>query len=296
MRNTLYIYFVFALAYLNVNTSYAAQPFEQWLTSFKQEARSQGISDTILDQTLTNLKPVPRVIELDRKQPEGRLTFAQYKERVINQARIDQGRRLYRQHRAELDRISQKYGVPGNVIVALWGIETSYGNNTGGFGVVPALATLAHDGRRSAFFRKELLQALKILDQGHIAPTAMKGSWAGAMGQNQFMPSSFHAYAVDGNGDGKRDIWTSLPDVFSSTANYLHKSGWNPDQRWGRKIKLPGNFPESLTGREVSRSLLQWQRMGITLPDGATHTRHSTNESLGYCPRWCRQRRIFGLQ
>ena len=249
--------------------SYAAQPFEAWLADFKQEALDKGISRSTLDRAFVSVKPIPRIIELDRKQPEGTLSFAQYQERVISAARIKQGRKLYRQHWAELNRISKKYGVPGHIIVALWGIETSYGNNTGGFSVISALATLAYDGRRSVFFRKELHQALQILEEGHISPSAMKGSWAGAMGQNQFMPSSFHNFAVDENGDDKRDIWTTLPDVFASTANYLHKSGWAPDKRWGRRVKLPEKFPESLTGREVSKSLTQWQGMGITLPGGA---------------------------
>ena len=176
---------------------------------------------------------------------------------------------MYRKHRAELEKAAQKYGVPANYIVALWGIETSYGDNTGGFKVIPALATLAHDGRRSTFFRKELINALKILDAGHISSANMKGSWAGAMGQNQFMPSSFHAFAVDGNGDGKRDIWTSLPDVFASTANYLSKSGWKEDERWGRKVKLPQGFSKSLTGKKIKKPLSEWASMGITLPSGA---------------------------
>lgn len=250
------------------STSYAAQTFESWVQAFKADARAQGISQTLLDQAFVNVQPKKRIIELDRKQPEGKFTFAQYKKRVITQARIDQGRRLYRQHKQLLDKVSAQYGVQPQYIVALWGIETSYGNNTGGFRVVEALATLAYDGRRSEFFRKELINALKIIDGGHISLANMKGSWAGAMGQNQFMPSSFHAYAVDGNGDSRRDIWTSLPDVFASTANYLSKSGWNGDQRWGRKVKLPQGFPKSLTGKKVKKSILQWKGMGVTLPNG----------------------------
>ncbi|MCB9983004.1 MAG: lytic murein transglycosylase [Rhodospirillales bacterium] len=249
--------------------AHAAQPFDQWLQGLRQEALRKGISQQTLSAALQGVRPIPRVIELDRKQPEGRMTFDEYYRKVINRQRIDQGRALYRKHRTELERAAQKYGVPANYIVALWGIETNYGSNTGGFKVVPALATLAHDGRRSEFFRSELINALKILDQGHITPENMKGSWAGAMGQNQFMPSSFHAFAVDGNNDGRRDIWTSLPDVFASTANYLSKSGWKADERWGREVKIPQGFPESLTGLKVEKSLKEWQGMGITLPSGA---------------------------
>lgn len=245
-----------------------AEPFDAWLQSFKAEAAQKGISQTTLNQSLTGIEPIPRVIELDRKQPEGRLTFAEYQKRVINKARINQGRALYQKHRKELNQISGKYGVQPQYIVALWGIETSYGNNTGGFKVIPALATLAHEGRRADFFRAELINALKIIEAGHIHHTKMKGSWAGAMGQNQFMPSSFHAYAVDGNNDGKRDIWTSLPDVFASTANYLSSSGWRGDERWGRRIKLPAGFPQSLEGLETQKTLAQWSALGITQANG----------------------------
>jgi membrane-bound lytic murein transglycosylase B len=245
-----------------------AGSFDQWLAGLRHDALARGISPATVDRALTGISPLPRVIELDRKQPEGTMTFAQYKERVINQARIDKGRAMYRQHRAELDRASAQYGVPPQFIVALWGLETSYGDNTGGFGIIPALATLAYDGRRSAFFRGELLTALEILDQGHINLENMRGSWAGAMGQNQFMPSSFKTFAVDGNGDGRRDIWTSLPDVFASTANYLGRSGWNRDERWGRAVSLPQNFPASLTGLDTRKTVQEWAHMGVTLPGG----------------------------
>ena len=247
----------------------AAQPFDQWLNGVKSEARSEGIYESTIGAALSGIKPIPRVIELDRKQPEGRMTFAEYYRKVISQQRIDQGRYLYQKHRTELEKAAQKYGVPAQYIVALWGIETSYGDNTGGFKVIPALATLAHDGRRSKFFRTELINALKIIDKGHISAANMKGSWAGAMGQNQFMPSSFHAFAVDGNNDGKRDIWTSLPDVFASTANYLSKSGWKEDERWGREVVLPKGFSENLTGKKIKKSLSEWKALGVTLPGGA---------------------------
>lgn len=246
------------------------QSFDSWLSGVRSEALQKGISQSVLRTALSDVKgPISRIIELDRKQPEGTMTFSQYKRRVISQARIDQGRRMYRQHRAELERAAQKYGVPANYIVALWGIETSYGNNTGGFGVIPALATLAYDGRRSEFFRSELMNALKILDEGHIDPANMKGSWAGAMGQNQFMPSSFNAYAVDGNNDGRRDIWTSLPDVFASSANYLSRHGWKEDERWGREVKLPSGFMSSQASLDIKKSLEDWKEVGITLPSGA---------------------------
>jgi len=265
--------FLLCLTVLIVFTPMAGEAntvsFERWLQDFKAEARSKGISESLLQQAFQGVEPQERIIELDRKQPEGTLTFAEYKDRVITPARINQGRRLYRQHRQLLERISEQYGVQPQYIVALWGIETSYGNFTGGFNVVEALATLAYDGRRSEFFREELLEALKILQQGHITPAEMKGSWAGAMGQNQFMPSSFHSFAVDGNSDGRRDIWGALPDVFASTANYLSTSGWKGDERWGRPVKLPANFPPSLLGRDNKKSILEWKSRGVTKPNGA---------------------------
>ena len=262
-----------AIAMLIAGTMAASaneQSFDSWLSGVRSEALQKGISQSVLSAALSDVNgPISRIIELDRKQPEGTMTFAQYKRRVISQARIDQGRRMYRQHREELERAAQKYGVPANYIVALWGIETSYGNNTGGFGVIAALATLAYDGRRSEFFRSELMNALKILDEGHIDPANMKGSWAGAMGQNQFMPSSFNAYAVDGNNDGRRDIWTSLPDVFASSANYLSRHGWKEDERWGREVKLPSGFRSSQASLDIKKTLEDWKGMGITLPSGA---------------------------
>ncbi len=262
------IYLSVLISFLFPLPSLASQNFDQWLAALKQESIQKGISTETINAALSGIKPIPRVIELDRKQPEGSMTFAQYRKRVINQARIDKGRALLKQHSSELERASAKYGVQPQYIVALWGIETSYGDNTGGFKVVPALATLAYDGRRSAFFRKELINALKIIDGGHISAKAMKGSWAGAMGQNQFMPSSFKAYAVDGNNDGKRDIWTSLPDVFASSANYLGTNGWKGDEKWGRAVKAPQSIPKSLTGVKNKKPLGAWKKMGVTLPGG----------------------------
>lgn len=246
----------------------AAAGFGSWLNGFKADARGRGISSDTINDAFSDVEYLPRVIELDRKQPESRLTYQEYKTKVITQQRIEQGRRLLREHRGELNSASQKYGVPPEVIVALWGMETSYGKNTGGFSVVSALATLAYEGRREKFFRAELMNALEIIDDGHIAAGNMTGSWAGAMGQNQFMPSSFKSFAVDGNGDGRRDIWRSLPDVFASTANYLSKSGWNDGERWGRQVKITQNIPESLTGVSVQKSIVEWSNMGVRSADG----------------------------
>jgi len=246
----------------------ATQPFEQWLGEVRSEARSRGVSDGILDAAFAGVAPIPRIIELDRNQPEFKLKFDEYLSRVVSDARIATGRRLLDEHARLLDEIEAKYRVQKRFIVALWGVETDFGRITGGFPVIAALATLAYDGRRSAFFRKELMLALDILQQGHIKPDAMKGSWAGAMGQNQFMPSSFHRFAVDHDGDGHKDIWGTLPDVFASIARYLSESGWRHDQTWGREVELPKNFDRGQLGLEIRKPLSAWQDLGVRRADG----------------------------
>jgi membrane-bound lytic murein transglycosylase B len=246
-----------------------APPFDVWVAQLRQDARAAGISDQTLDLALSGLAPIPRVIELDRRQPEGRFTFQQYNQRVLSQSRIERGQQLYREHCELLDRVAADYGVQPRFIVALWGVESSYGSYYGEYPVIGALATLAYDGRRSSFFRGELLKALQILDSGDIAVEDMNGSWAGAMGQSQFMPSSYHAYAVDYDGDGHRDIWTSLPDVFASIANYLAKAGWNDRHTWGRKVSPPTGLNGELVGLELAKPLPEWQALGVRRADGA---------------------------
>jgi len=246
----------------------SAEDFQIWLGKLRVEAEGKGISQSVLDEALAGIQPIPRVIELDRRQPEFTLTFTQYRDRVVPQSRIKKGRVKYQENRDLLEEIGGKIGVQPRFIVALWGIETDFGRVTGGFKVIPALATLAHDGRRSTYFRKELLNALQILHEGHIAPKEMMGSWAGAMGQSQFMPSSFLAHAVDYDGDGRRDIWTTRPDVFASAANYLAKSGWRADQTWGREVKLPRDFDFALADLKVRKPIGGWQALGVRQPDG----------------------------
>ena len=240
-----------------------AEDFNTWLDKLETEAKRQGISQKTLDSSLIGIKPIPRVIELDRKQPEFTLTFAEYLKRVVSDRRIRIGKSKLKEHEELLKEISLKYGVQSRYIVALWGIETDFGRITGGFPVISSLATLAYDGRRSKFFRKELLLALKIVDGGHILAKDMVGSWAGAMGQNQFMPSSFHAYAVDYDKDGSKDIWKTLPDIFASIANYLSKSGWQADRTWGRPVSLPENFSRKFFGRKIKKPLGEWQQLGV---------------------------------
>jgi membrane-bound lytic murein transglycosylase B len=258
------IAFATCFASLLPATLYAAeQPFVTWVEQYKQEMRQKGMQQWLLDEAFRDITPNERIIELDRKQPEGTMTWQQYKERVVSEKRIQDGRRKLAQHRALLEKMGKKYGVQPRFIVALWGIETNYGTNTGGFNLVEALATLAYDGRRGEFFRKELTNALTIVDQGHITLDAIKGSWAGAMGQCQFMPSSFIAFAQDGDGDGKKDIWNNIEDVFASIANYLAKSGWDDDYTWGRRVTLPAGFDRGYADIKASRPLAEWGQMGI---------------------------------
>ncbi|KAF0117900.1 MAG: membrane-bound lytic murein transglycosylase B [Rhodospirillaceae bacterium] len=243
--------------------------FAAWLDALKTEAQeTRRIKPAVLERALQGIKPLPRVIELDRRQPELTLSFQEYLARTVTKARIAAGRRKMAAHGPLLTEIGKTYGVPPRFIVALWGIETDFGRLTGTFPIVEALATLAYDGRRSAYFRRELLDALTILDEGHILPERMLGSWAGAMGQNQFMPSSFLRFAKDHDGDGRRDIWNTTADVFASTANYLATSGWQREQGWGRAVRLPQGFDGVLAERKVKKSLAEWAALGVTGVDG----------------------------
>ena len=257
-----------ALAGVAGGAEASTQDFASWLQGVRTEARERGIREATLDAALAGLQPIPKVIELDRRQPEGRMTFQQYMERVVTPKRIETGRARMAEHADLLARIAADYGVQPRFIVALWGIETSYGSYTGSYPVVASLATLAHDGRRSSFFRRELMNALTIVDQGHIPVAQMDGSWAGAMGQSQFMPSSFLSYAVDRDGDGRRDIWTTLPDVFASIANYLAKVGWRGDQYWGREVSLPPDIDAGLFADGVRKPLEAWASLGVRRSDG----------------------------
>ncbi len=224
--------------------------FDQWLTDFRAEARLAGISNKTLDSALAGVEEDATVVKLDRKQPEGQITLEEYVAKTVTERRVRLGRQAMHDYKEMLADIGKRYGVQPEYILALWGIETDYGNYTGNFSVVQSLATLAYEGRRAAFFRSELMNALRIIDRGDVKPDAMIGSWAGAMGNCQFMPSTYLKYAVDYDGDGKRDIWTTPGDNFASIANYLHGLGWNA------RIATHHN------GQETSNyaALLQWNK------------------------------------
>jgi membrane-bound lytic murein transglycosylase B len=237
--------------------------FNAWLAEIRKEALAKGISKPTVEEALKDLAPIRRVIKLDRNQPEFKLTLREYLNRMAPDSRVVKGRQKLAKHRALLEKISQRYAVPPRFLVALWGIETGYGRATGNFSVIGAVATLAYDGRRSDFFRKELFQALRIIDRGQISAGKMRGSWAGAMGHFQFMPSTFIDFAVDHQGDGRIDIWNNLGDAFASAANYLSESGWAGDQNWGEEVDLPSGFDRKLVDLDTQKPLSEWKTLGL---------------------------------
>lgn len=254
--------------------------FEAFLAGVRAEARKAGISQATLDRAFAGIKPNQRVIELDRKQPEFTMTWERYKGLVISDQRIADGRIAYRQNTPLLRAIQQRTGVSPNVVMGIWGLESNFGTKTGGFHVIEALATLAWEGRRAAFFRTELMAALKILQAGDITPDRMTGSYAGAMGQPQFMPTSFVRLAVDFDGDGKRDIWNSKADALGSIGNYLQKSGWREGETWGQEVILPANFDVGGTGRDNKRPLADWQRAGVRPVSGQLRLRPDAQAAI----------------
>jgi membrane-bound lytic murein transglycosylase B len=263
-----FLLFSFLLGILTTTVHSQELSFDEWVEELRSEASSLGISDSTL-AALNDLEaPLERVLELDNSQPEFVQTFTRYLSLRITPNQIRQGQGLLQQHANLLEEVRQQYGVQPHYLVSFWAVESNYGRSTGGFSVLQALATLAYDPRRADFFRRELLTALRIIDEGHIAANSMSGSWAGAMGQLQFMPSIFNQYGVDGDNDGRVDIWNSLPDIFHSAANFLSQSGWQGDERWGREVLLPNNFDFSQTGTGTRKSLQDWQELGVTQVNG----------------------------
>ena len=257
-------------------------PFAEWLAGVRAEALARGIKASTLDQALTGLEPIATVIQRDRTQAEIVQTLDQYLEQRVTAKVVRTAQSMHRTHAAILQQVSDKYGVPSGILVAIWGLESNFGRFSGVRPTVATLATLAYDPRRTALFRKELFEALTILDSGDVEPDALKGSWAGALGQPQFMPSSFRLYAVDFDGNGRRDIWKSLPDVFGSIANYLAAHGWQKGQTWGREVSIPESLitrlPEvapiqtsgCLARRQMTTRLplAKWSELGVRTVTG----------------------------
>lgn len=246
-----------------------AEEFQQCLATFTQKARAEGISQPVIDESLAQASLSSRVLELDRRQPEFTTTFADYFNARVNTQRIEQGRKLLAEHGDLLARIADQYGVPPQYLVAFWGLETNYGSFFGRMAVLDSLATLACDPRRSEYFSAELISALRILDEGSITAERMEGSWAGAMGHVQFMPSAFLRYAVDYDGDGRRDLWGSLPDAMASASNFLVALGWETGERWGREVRLPEDFAYSEAGLDTRKALAEWRQLGVRRADGS---------------------------
>jgi membrane-bound lytic murein transglycosylase B len=255
--------------------------FETWLSELRQEALGQGLHQATIDTALGHLTLLPNVLKKQQRQPEKLRTLDQYLRQIASPQRIAIGREKMMRHKLILERISRRYQVQPRFIVALWGVESDFGRNSGQTPVVPALATLAFAGQRSDYFRRELLVALRILDEGHVSFEQMKGSWAGAMGQCQFMPWNFLRRAVDFDGDGRRDIWHSTEDVLASIAHFLSKLGWRDDLTWGREISLPPppDHGDSLKNGKKG-NLLEWQRLGVRRLDGRDLPRRSVQATL----------------
>ena len=259
----------------------ADQPpdFAAFVASVKTEAEGKGVSPGAL-AVLDTISPIERVIELDRRQPETTATFKGYLKAIMKPERIAKGRKLIRENRALLDAVGKKYHVQPRFVVALWGIESGFGQSMGGYSVPAALATLAWEGRRAQFFKDELIDALVIIDKGDVPADKMIGSWAGAMGQCQFMPSTYLKYAEDWNGDGKRDIWKDRGDVLASTANYLAHLDWRDDRGWGRRVRLPKGFDKTLIGLDTQKTMKEWGKLGIVAEDGKSLPARSWPMSL----------------
>jgi membrane-bound lytic murein transglycosylase B len=243
--------------------------FPTWVAALRAEALRKGIAAAVVDDALSGLAPIPRVLELDRRQPELVQNLADYLSTRVTATKVENGRRRLAENAELLERVREQFDVQPSFIVALWGLESDYGRAMGDFKIVAALATLAYDGRRSAFFREELLHALRILDRRRMTAEELRGSWAGAMGQCQFMPSSFLAYAIDFDGDGRTDIWGSAGDVFASIANFLKRQGWRGQQGWGREVSLPGGFDRALVDPDSLRKPVgEWRALGVRPLDG----------------------------
>ncbi|MFS2010473.1 lytic murein transglycosylase [Azospirillum sp. CT11-132] len=243
--------------------------FTEWLAALRAEALSQGIRPQTFDRAFQRVKLSDRVVELDSAQPEFTRQVWQYLDSAVNEKRVQDGRQKLQEHAALLSRITRRTGVPGEVLVAFWGVESDFGKSTGNFSVIDALTTLAFEGRRAAYFRSELLAALRILESGDIPPERMSGSWAGAMGQTQFMPTVFLRNAVDEDGDGHRDIWGSMPDVLASTAKFVLANGWRPGETWGQEVRLPDGFAYDQAELSITKPLSEWRRLGVRPLDGS---------------------------
>ncbi len=271
-----------ALMFTATSSVFAASEsdFNAYVKSLKNEALEQGFSSTLLDRAFNDITFRPTAVKADKNQPEKKITLDDYIVSRVPDWKAEQAVQKYLSNRALLDKIGEEYGVQPRFIVALWGNESNFGKIQGSYSVLSALASLAYEGRREALFKKNFFAALTILDQGHIPIDSFKGSWAGAMGQTQFMPLSFLTYAVDYDGDGKKDIWGTPADVFASIANYLSSEGWDDSGTWGRQVRLTQDVPISGLSKANMRPLSYWQEQGVRRFDGSDLPKVDVKASL----------------
>ncbi len=241
--------------------------FDACVAELKQRSAGAGVSAAAIQQGFAPIRRLDSIIRLDRAQPEFTAGFADYYRGRVSTDRITRAQRLLQEHAATFAKVEAEYGVPAHYLLAFWGLETNFGGYFGNTPTLSALATLACDGRRAELFSGELINALKIIDAGEMTPERMSGSWAGAMGNVQFMPTTFLTYAVDGDADGKRDLWGSVPDAMASAANFLRGLGWQRGMRWGREVSLPEGFDYRQTGLQTQKNLLEWAELGVTAMD-----------------------------
>ena len=264
------ILLIFSIFLFFISFSYSNDiNYDNWLLSLKSDALQRGISEETFNTVMNTVIITPKVKKLDKKQPETQITFNDYFKRTVNRTRVNIGKKKYEQYKSDLLKIAEVYKVQPRFILSIWGIETNYGTYTGSFSVISSLTTLAFQGRRANFFRKQLLDAIEIIDKKYIELENMKGSWAGAMGQSQFMPSSYLAYAQDFDNDGKKDIWNNHLDVFASIAFYLKSHGWDDSKTWGREVIVPNEFLKSyIKNKNNPKTLKYWSDNNILRIDG----------------------------
>ena len=260
---------IITIVLINISLADKNDKFKIWVDSLRVDAQKEGISTKTFDEVFKSVKIIDKVIELDKKQPETKITFQTYLNKIISNKRIKLGKKKYFLHKEDLDIISEKYKVQSRFIMAIWGIETNYGSYTGKFPLISSLVTLAFEGRRAKLFRKQLLDALKIIENDNIKLHEMKGSWAGAMGQSQFMPSSYIQYAQDFDKDGIKNIWDSHPDIFASIAYYLQSFGWDYSKTWGREVIANEKVLELINLDDLKdKPLSYWDQIGFKKTNG----------------------------
>ena len=248
---------------IQIQIAQSEAAFGECVGQLQQRALKENISAAVVETDLAAAKFVPRVIELDRKQPEFSQTFHGYYSLRVTDQRVQLGRQLLAEHGELLNSLTRQYGIPPQYLVSFWGLETNFGRYLGKMNVVDSLATLACDPRRSEFFTQELFNALRLIEAGVGSRETLVGSWAGAMGNMQFMPSAYLQFGLDADKDGRADLWNSLQDAFTSAAHYLQQLGWQKNWRWGREVMLPKGFDYSLAGRDQARALREWRKLGV---------------------------------